>query len=265
MSALVEKYGEEYAHWVNLDQKNVLEVYKSCMIPKENIGKDPEDEVRTKVFTVDSCGKDSPEMVFSRKKLAEHRFRIKYLLGQLKVTHDSLQAFTLPMGFINYKNEPWTKDNGTLMALYYLGVATGSMPQFATTPEASNIASTTKKLTLRLSPEDPACIAMVKTIEDEKEARRKAEEEEQLKKFLAEMQKLNGERIRGYLEKARESVRIWENKTVEDIIPDGYLRRKIRTDWRLRKEYEDEYARELERRRAQLADLEARAREVGIE
>lgn len=265
MTALVEKYGEEYAYWIELNQKNVLEIYKKCLISKENIGKDPADEVRTKVFTVESCGKDSPEVIFSKQKLLEFRPHIKYLLGQLKVTHESVKAFTLPMGFINYKDEPWTKDNTTLMALYYLGVAANIMPQFAKTPHASNIASTTKSLPFRWSPEDPACEAMVKAIEDEKEARRKAEWDDFLEQFTKQFMEKNEKRIRELLAKARESVAIWENKTMEQIIPDAFLRRKIRSDWRLKKEYDDEYERELERRKKVLADMEERAREVGIE
>ena len=59
------------------------------------------------------------------------------------------------MGFINYKNQPWTKDNGTLMALYYLGVASRILPVFRKIPNSNQIASTTKEVIPSYSPNDP--------------------------------------------------------------------------------------------------------------
>lgn len=101
------------------------------------------DEYRTKIFTVATCGKDSPEMVLSNSKIHFHSYDIAHLLGQLKVTHEDFKAFTLPMGFINFKNEPWTKDRATLMALYYLGVASEWIPQFKKMPSSNELISTT--------------------------------------------------------------------------------------------------------------------------
>lgn len=143
--------------YLDLNQENVLSVYKECLIPKEDIGKNPEDECKTKIFTVESCGQDSPEVVFSEEKIDINLPNIEFLLGQLKVTHDCMKGFTLPMGFINYKNEPWTKDNGTLMALYYLGVGSYLLPIFTRIPDTNKIASTTFKVAPSFPTSDPRC------------------------------------------------------------------------------------------------------------
>lgn len=132
--------------FLELNQENVLTTYKECLIPKENIGKNPDDECRTKIFTVETCGKDSPEVVFDINKLDEQANNIAFLLGQLKVTHDQATGFTLPMGFLDYKNRQWTKDNTTLMALYYLGIGCNFMPIFKKLPNENKVFSTAKLL-----------------------------------------------------------------------------------------------------------------------
>lgn len=140
--------------YLDLNQENVLSIYKDCQIPKEDIGKNPLDEYRTKIFTIESCGKDSPEMVFSKSKIFLQSYNIAHLLGQLKVSHDGA-TFSLPMGFINYKNEPWTKDNGTLMALYYLGVASDFIPIFKKMTNSDKIISTAVYVVPTFSINDP--------------------------------------------------------------------------------------------------------------
>lgn len=267
MSTIVEKYGERYAFIKELKQESVLEIYKACVIAKEDVGKNPDDEIKTKVFTVKTCGKDSPEVTFSKKQISQYTDHIKYLLGQLKVVHDRVQSFTLPMGFVNYQNQPWTKDNTTLMALYYLGVANRCLPQFARIPDSNHVASNLQLIRPSVSPSDPVC---EQTIEKAEKARLKAEWDafvkseafdEMVDKIMAE----NEKKIREILEKARNSVRYWESRTMEDIIPDAHLRSKIRSNWKLKREFEKEYSEELQRRRKQLAELEERAKEVGIE
>lgn len=141
--------------FLDLKQDNVLTLYKDCLISGSDIGVHPEDECRTKIFTIQSCGKDSPEFVFSKKKIEENTDIIEHWLGQLKVSHQKTKAFTLPMGFINYKDEPWTKDNGTLMALYYLAVASKALPVFTKLPDSTKVASSALLISPALSPNDP--------------------------------------------------------------------------------------------------------------
>lgn len=133
--------------YLDLNQENVLRLYKECLVLKEDIGKNPYDEYRTRIFTTKTCGKDSPEIVFSNSKITLYSYEIAHLLGQLKVSHAEHKAFTLAMGFIDFNNQPWTKDNATLMALYYLGVASGFMPQFKKLPNSNELISTTFDVT----------------------------------------------------------------------------------------------------------------------
>ena len=148
--------------YLDLNQENVLSLYKECLIPKEDIGKTPLDEYRTKIFTIKTCGKDSPEVVFSNTKIYLQSYNITHLLGQLKVTHAEHKAFTLAMGFIDFNNVPWTKDNATLMALYYLGVASGFMPQFKKLPNSNELISTTFDVTKTFPKNHPNFVPLIK-------------------------------------------------------------------------------------------------------
>lgn len=128
--------------YLDLNQENVLSVYKNCLVPKDKIGTNTDVEHKVKIFSKETCGKDSPEVVFDINKLDEQANNIAFLLGQLKVTHDQATGFTLPMGFLDYKNRQWTKDNTTLMALYYLGVGCNFMPIFKKLPNENKVFST---------------------------------------------------------------------------------------------------------------------------
>lgn len=82
---------EKELEFLELNQENVLTIYKRCLIPKEDIGKESDNECRTKIFTVETSGKDSPEIVFNKKNIDSNSKTIRYLFGQLKVTHDALK------------------------------------------------------------------------------------------------------------------------------------------------------------------------------
>lgn len=73
---------------LELNPTNVLSIYQDCLVPQSDIGKDPENELRVKIFRKEVCGKDSPEIVFSGRQIHKHTNTIHYLLGQLKVTHE---------------------------------------------------------------------------------------------------------------------------------------------------------------------------------
>lgn len=148
--------------YLDLNQENVLTLYKECLIPKEDLGKNPLDEYRTRIFTQKTCGKDSPEVVFSNKAIDMQSYNIAHLLGQLKVTHAEHKAFTLAMGFIDFDNKPWTKDNTTLMALYYLGVASSFMPQFKKLPNSNELISTTFSVVKTYPKSHPNFVPLIK-------------------------------------------------------------------------------------------------------
>lgn len=60
----------------------------------------------------------------------QHRESIRYLLGQLHAVHLNRKTMSVPYGLMNYKGENWTKENVALYALYYLGVASLTLPDF---------------------------------------------------------------------------------------------------------------------------------------
>lgn len=146
--------------YLDLNQENVLSTYKECLMPKDEIGKTPHKECAVKIFTVESCGKDSPEVVFSREKLLLHYYNIAHLLGQLKVAHGGYPLFNLPMGFINFENKPWTKDNTTLMALYYMGVASRFLPTFKKTPDSDTVYTSSTLIPPSYPKEHPNFVAL---------------------------------------------------------------------------------------------------------
>ena len=78
---------------LDLNEENVLKLYKMCAIPKDQIGKTPNIEKHTKIFNKEKSGKDSPEIVFDGREINKHTFTIQFLLGQLKVIHDQLKRF----------------------------------------------------------------------------------------------------------------------------------------------------------------------------
>ena len=73
--------------YLDLNQENVLSTYKDCLISKEDLGKNPLDEYRIKIFSIKTCGKDSPEVVFNKGKILSNYYNIAHLLGQLKIAH----------------------------------------------------------------------------------------------------------------------------------------------------------------------------------
>ena len=156
----------EKLEMLELNQENVLELYKKCLVPKSDIGMNPNNELRTKIFTIESCGKDSPEVVFNKKAIDDNEDIIEHYLGQLRVSHDTVRCFTLPMGFFNYKNEPWTKDNTTLMALYYLAIGSSALPIFTKLPNSTKVASSALLIQPSLSPNDPDFKRLFNVTED---------------------------------------------------------------------------------------------------
>lgn len=69
-------------------------------------------------------------MSFDEERLIQNIKIIQYLLGQLYGVHKQKDPLTPGEDIINYKGQKWTDDNRALFALYYLGCAASSFPQF---------------------------------------------------------------------------------------------------------------------------------------
>lgn len=141
---------------IDLNSSNVLSIYNDCKIENADIGKNKDDEIPIKIFSVEVCGKDSPIIIFSKEKINAHSLRIEYLFGQLKVAHQvDFEYFSLSAGFEKYTGEYWTDKNATLLAFYYLGVAADTLPMFVRTSDTKELVSSVVHIIATLSPNDP--------------------------------------------------------------------------------------------------------------
>ncbi len=69
--------------------------------------------------------------------------------------HEQIDGFTVPMGAVKYTNQVWVKDNSALLALYYLGIASKTLPKFTIASDKKSIISSAKYGCPTLSPADP--------------------------------------------------------------------------------------------------------------
>lgn len=159
---------------IELNEENVLKIYNACLMKKTLFRFLSSDLLPVKIFTKASCGKDSPEVYFSKAKIQEYRQAIEYMYGQLYEVHhgsvpeeyreayqklgmdDPNAKFLSPDGgALNYKNQPWTKDRNTLMMFYYLGVASVTIMPFVEDVVRGQIGVDLIDIVPTLSPNDP--------------------------------------------------------------------------------------------------------------
>lgn len=138
---------------IELNEENVLTIYNNCLA-KENNSKNS-DLLPTRIFTKESCGKDSPEIIFKKSKIEEYSSSIEYLYGQLLSVHHSLPYLQPSNGFIDYTVKHWTKENSTLMAFYYLGVANITIMPFILDKKTKQLSTDLFGILPTLSPNDP--------------------------------------------------------------------------------------------------------------
>ncbi len=69
-------------------------------------------------------------MYIDPKKVLPHYDEIYYMLGQLQEVHQGNRSLTFGKGTLDYKNNKWSKNNTSLYALYYLGLASHCMTGF---------------------------------------------------------------------------------------------------------------------------------------
>ena len=139
---------------LELNKQNVMKVLFDCKI-NENSRK----TTYPISFYSDELSRKAPKMSFDEEKLINNIGIIQYLLGQLQGVHKRKDPLTPGEGIINYKGEKWTDDVRALYALYYLGCASASFPEFI---DGKNYAETDNisayyKINLRptFAPSDP--------------------------------------------------------------------------------------------------------------
>lgn len=109
---------------LELNKQNVMQILFNCKATPESRKK------QAISFYDSSSSRKAPPVLFDMQKVISHYFSIAYLLGQVKGIHEKKNTLTPAEGIFNYKGEKWTDDNRALFALYYLGCAATTFPQF---------------------------------------------------------------------------------------------------------------------------------------
>ena len=140
---------------LELNEENVMRIYNDCVVTEADLPIEEKDVLATKIFTKNSCGKDSPTIFFKKQKLEEHNDTIEYLYGQLSFVHLNIEKIKPELAVVNYQAKHWTKDNNVLTALFYLGVANNVIPLFLFDPTEGSLITYNFFLKPTLSPNDP--------------------------------------------------------------------------------------------------------------
>ena len=110
---------------LELNKENVMKVLFDCKVT-ENSKK----TTYPISFYSDKSSRKAPKMSFDAERLINNIGIIQYFLGQLYGVHKRKDPLTPGEGIINYKGQKWTDDMRALFALYYLGCAAASFPDF---------------------------------------------------------------------------------------------------------------------------------------
>ena len=140
---------------IELNEENVLRIYNDCLMKKKLSNFLSSDLLPVKIFTKESCGKDSPEIYFSKAKIKEYSDAIEYMYGQLHAVHHEIPELLPPGGQLDYKEKLWTKSQSVLMSFYYLGVANITIMPFIIQPVSQRLSVDLFCILPTLSPNDP--------------------------------------------------------------------------------------------------------------
>lgn len=140
---------------LELNEENVMRIYNDCVVTEADLPIEEKDVLATKIFTVESCGKDSPTIFFKKQKIEEYSDTIEYLYGQLSFVHLKFPTLEPAKGAVTYQAKIWTRNNSTLMAFYYLGVANVTIMPFILDPDSKEIFTDLIEIKPTLSPNDP--------------------------------------------------------------------------------------------------------------
>lgn len=140
---------------IELNEENVLRIYDDCLMKKKFSSLLSSDSLPTRIFTKNSCGKNSPEICFSKSKIKEYSSAIEYLYGQLDSVHKNTGVLLPSTGALTYNGNLWTKDQKALMSFYYLGVANVTIMPFIIDPITKQLSVDLIDIDPTLSPNDP--------------------------------------------------------------------------------------------------------------
>lgn len=140
---------------IDLNEQNVQKIFAYCLANQQT---NPDNIVKANFFEKTE-NVNIPHMNFDKTRLFQFSNPISYLLGQLHSVHSGKSNMTATDGFKKYDGTNWTQNKVALFALYYLGTASASLPQFIYLDALKNYASPISDfkdiLKPTLSPNDP--------------------------------------------------------------------------------------------------------------
>ena len=140
---------------IDLNEQNVQKLFAYCLANDQT---DPQNIVKANFFEITEIV-NIPTMKFDKIKLFAFSNTISYLLGQLNSVHSGKSNMIATDGCKKYDGTTWTQNKVALFALYYLGTASASLPQFIYLDALKNYASPISDfkdiLKPTLSPNDP--------------------------------------------------------------------------------------------------------------
>jgi hypothetical protein len=100
--------------------------------------------------------KRSGEVYLDVSKIVEYSEIIDYMFGQMIAFHDkSTPLMTFKGGAITYLDDCWTKDVNTLLRIYALGIANGTISPFVLSKNGMVVAQKDPMMIPTLNTEDP--------------------------------------------------------------------------------------------------------------
>lgn len=138
---------------LELNKNNVMELLFKCKVTEKT--KNP----TISNFYSKCPSRKAPSIQLDKDIVLSHCNLIRYWLGQIKSIHTKQPTMTAGSGIINYQDKPWSNDNNSLFALYYLSVISTEFPYFidgtnsAITPDLNPYYALGLKPTF--SPNDP--------------------------------------------------------------------------------------------------------------
>ena len=140
---------------IDLNEQNVQKLFAYCLANDQT---DPQNIVKANFFEITE-NVNIPTMKFDKIKLFAFSNTISFLLGQLNSVHSGKSNMIATDGCKKYDGTTWTQNKVALFALYYLGTASASLPQFIYLDALKNYASPISDfkdiLKPTLSPNDP--------------------------------------------------------------------------------------------------------------
>ena len=131
-----------------LDEGTVQATFNRCVASSSTV-----DPLGTILFPKSEGFKEQDKPIyFDREHLEKEKRNILYLLGQLRHVHEKDTRMTPVSASIRYNGETWSKNNGIILELFYLGEAIKVVSPFNFLDKKAAVAPSVKPT---LSPKDP--------------------------------------------------------------------------------------------------------------